>query len=319
MLSPPNPSPPNVHIIGMQGLGDNIYQRAFVKQLTRQAAVTLETAWPELYADLPVGFVNPNTRLRTQAKNARRAQVKWVARPPRPAYTIRNSYVKAFQSKRSVINGMEDSFGLKLNPADFDLPALPPPPLESDKPIAFIRPVTLRREWLNLARNPLPEYIGALIEALRPTHHVAVVADIEPPEESAVEPLPRGHSNFIRGELSVMAMLSLLAISDIIIGGVGFIVPASLALRRDCFVVLGGNGGHAAPQLILDPRLDCSRIAFAMPKDFCPCTNMRHECRKTIPDLMNQFSRFLDARRSWKNSPSDACSGVPSLASAISM
>jgi hypothetical protein len=318
-LSPPNPSPPNVHVIGMQGLGDNIYQRAFIKQLTRQAIVTLETAWPELYADLPIGFVNPNTRLRTQAKNARQAKVRWLPRPPRPAYTIRNSYVKAFQEKRSIINGMEDSFGLRLNPVDFDLPALPSSPVQTDKPIAFVRPVTLRREWLNLARNPLPEYIAALVEALRPTHHIAVVADIMPPEETALGPLPRGHSNFIRGELSAMNMLALLSVSDIIIGGVGFIVPASLALKRDCFVVLGGNGGHASPQLILDPRLDCSRIAFATPKDFCPCTNMRHECRKAIPDLMDQFSRFLDARRSWRNLPSDVCSGVPKLESAISM
>jgi hypothetical protein len=303
----------------MQGLGDNIYQRAFVKQLTRQATVTLETAWPELYADLPVGFVNPNTRLRTQAKNARRAKIRWIPRPPRPAYMIRNSYVKALRDKRTIINGMEESFGLHFNPADFDLPALPISPIQTDKPIAFVRPVTVRREWLNLARNPLPEYITALVAALRPTHHIAVVADIEPPEESAVEPLPRGHSNFIRGELPAMAMLALLSISDIVIGGVGFIVPASLALKRDCFVVLGGNGGHAAPQLILDPRLDCSRIAFATPKDFCPCTNMRHECRKAIPDLMAQFSRFLDARHCGKSLPSDACSGVPSLASAISL
>ena len=41
---------------GMKGLGDNIYQRAFVKRLP--GPVYLETPWPELYEDLPgVKFV----------------------------------------------------------------------------------------------------------------------------------------------------------------------------------------------------------------------------------------------------------------------
>jgi hypothetical protein len=275
----------------MQGLGDNIFQRTFVKTLARQHEVTLETSWPELYADLPVKFCNPDTRLRTQAKNVGRSKVAWVPRPIRGP-NRRISYINALRTGRSIISGMEECFGIKFEAADFGLPPLPPSSLRTDKPIAFVRPVTTRREWFNSARNPLPEYIAQLVEWLRPSHHIVVVADIMPGEENPVGDLPKGDSNFIRGELPMMSMLALMASSDIIIGGVGFIVPASLALRHNCFIVYGGNGGHNAPNVITDPSLNCSRLGFATPENFCRCTNMRHNCPKTIADLSGQWSTY---------------------------
>jgi hypothetical protein len=309
-----------LHILGMQGLGDNIYQRAFIHALSRQREIYLETSWPEFYADLPIKFVRPTggySRLRTQNKNVARSLAVWMPRPMR-MQAIRNSYQRAFQMGLSIINGMEQSFGIKLEPALFDLPTLPPSPIKTDKPIAFVRPVTVRSEWFNAARNPEPQYIADIVEALRPTHHIVCVADVAHAAEWFIGVPPKGDSEFIHGELPVMDMLALLAGSDIIIGGMGFIIPAAIALRKHCFVVLGGQGGHNAPVRVLDPRLDCSRIGFATPKDFCQCTNMRHNCNKAIPDLMQQFCRFLD-RRFTTPSPANICNGSPSLASAISM
>ena len=299
----------------MQGLGDNIYQRAFVKQLSRSYDVYLETSWPQLYADLPIHVVRPNTRLRTQAKNIARCGAAWAGHPTH--HQRRVSYVNAFRHGRSIINGMEETLGIALDPADFDLPPLPPPPITTDKPIAFVRPVTARKEWLNLARNPEPQYLADVVEYFRPTHHIVTVADIAPPDEWLIGSPIKANTEFIRGELKVMDMLALLAASDIVLGGVGFIVPASIALKRNCFVILGGNGAHAAPSRILDQRrLDCSRIGFATPKDFCPCANMRHSCNKAIPDLMAQLCRFLD--RSSIAPRMASCSGIPSMVSAIS-
>jgi hypothetical protein len=328
MLLPPlqpKPSPaspkPGLHILGMQGLGDNIFQRPFIHALTRTRNVYLETSWPEFYADLPVKFVAPTggySRLRTQNKNIARSRVTWQPRPMRMP-RVRNSYQRAFQMGLSIIVGMEQSFGIKLEPHLLDLPALPPlPPIRTDKPLAFVRPVTIRSEWFNSARNPEPQYLLDIVEALRPTHHIVCVADILQGAEWFVGQPPKGDTEFVRGELPAMDMLALLAASDIVIGGVGFIVPASLALKKDCFVILGGQGGHNAPGRVLDPRLDCSRIGFATPKDFCQCTNMRHNCNKAIPDLMQQFCRFLDLRCT-STSRNVACNGSPSLASAISM
>jgi len=291
-----------------------------VKQLARTADIWLETSWPELYADIPsLHFVVPavNGKLRTQTKNVARAKVKWEQRPPRPARTIRNTYVVAFQNHKSIIWGMEQSFQLQLDPADFDLPPLPPPPVVTDKPIAFVRPVTERREWLNSARNPRPEYIAQIVEQLRPTHHIVIVADVLDGAEWFVSRPPRGDSEFLRGELRVMDMLALLGASDLVIGPVGFIVPASTALKRDCFVILGGQGGHNSPERILDKRLDCSRITFATPREFCGCTSMRHDCNKEIPNLMDSFAAFLAARGD-SASRTNAYAGIPKLASAIS-
>jgi hypothetical protein len=276
----------------MQGLGDNIFQRPFIKALSREWDVFLETAWPELYSDLPVKFVNPHTRLRTQAKNAARSKVDWVPRPHGCRQVRRNSYISAFRFGRSIIAGMEESFGIKLNPDDFDLPPLPPFPIKADKPIAFVRPVTVRKEWFNAARNPEPQYIADMIEILRPTHHTVCVADLEPYVEWLIGPDLNAEVNFIRGQLTMMEMLALLNASDIVIGSVGWIVPASIALKRNCFVILGGQGGHNAPDKILDPRLDCSRIGFAMPEKFCRCTNMRHGCNKTISNLQDQWRNY---------------------------
>ena len=52
---------------GMHGMGDNLYQRAVIRQV---GPVFLHTPWPQLYADIPnVTCLKTGTRLRTQAKN----------------------------------------------------------------------------------------------------------------------------------------------------------------------------------------------------------------------------------------------------------
>ena len=101
--------------------------------------------------------------------------------------------------------------------------------------------------------------------------------------------LPPAHRYLVHGELAVRDLLALVRDADIVIGGGGWIVPAALALKVKTFVVLGGHGGHNAPEKITDPRLDLSRIGFAVPENFCQCTNMLHDCDKTIADPVGQF------------------------------
>ena len=313
--------PKQLRIIGMQGLGDNLYQRAFIKTLANERDIYLETSWPEFYSDLPVKVVKPSVwaKLRTQRKNVERSKVAWQP-PPTSCEAKRISYTLAFRSGRSIINGMEESFGIKFNAEDFGPPPLPESPIKTDKPIAFVRPITVRAEWFNPARNPEPKYLAEIVDVLRPTHHVVTVADIEQGQEWLVaQPPIKADTDFTHGELSGLSMLALLGVSDIIVGGVGFIVPASLALKRSAFVLLGGQAAHNSPARILDKRLDCSRIGFATPKDFCQCSNMRHDCRKAIPDLMAQFSRFLADRPSAISLPNAGCAGSPSLELAISL
>ena len=280
-------------IRGLWGLGDNVYQRPFVRAAAAQYEVYLDTPWPELYADLDIKFVHGSRRLRTQQKNmARHTPDRWSL-PPRQAKEIKVSY---FDLKhRSIIRSLEWQWSLlqvMFDPALFDLPDMGPAPIVSDKPIAVIRPLTVRSEWHNTARGPRPEYINQLAEKLMATHTVIAVADVVPGEEWLVGQPPPAHHYFMSGELALRELLALVRDADIVIGGVGWIVPAGLALKVKTFVVLGGNGGHNAPEKITDPRLDLSCLGFAIPEKFCRCTNMLHACDKRIADPLGQFHRW---------------------------
>ena len=296
-MSDAQPKP--ILIRGMWGLGDNIFSRPFVRAAAAQYEIHLETPWPELYADLDIRFVRGGRRLRTQQKNMARQPAELWWSPPMPA--MREIKVGYFDlASRSIIRSLECRWAalkVAFDPALFHLPDMGPSPVKSERPIAVIRPVTVRSEWRNEARNPRPEYVSALARELMATHTVVAVADIAPGEEWAVGELPPAHRHFLFGELAVRELLALVRDADIVIGGVGWIVPAGLALRVNTFVVLGGHGGHNAPTKITDPRLDLSRIGFAIPENFCRCTNMLHNCDKRIADPVGQFHRWSRSSR----------------------
>jgi len=287
-----------VLIRGMWGLGDNIYSRPFVRAAAAQYEVHLETPWPELYADLDIKFVRGSRKLRTQQKNMERQPSERWLKLQRPMRELRINYADI--GSRSIIKAMELRWLplVGFDPALFDLPALGPSPIVvSDQPIAVVRPVTIRSEWRNEARNPRPEYVSAIAAELMATHTVVAVADLAQGEEWLEGELPPAHWHFVNGELAVRELLALVRDADIVLGGVGWIVPAALALKVKAFVVLGGHGGHNAPLKITDPRLDLSRIGFAVPEKFCRCTNMLHACDKTIADPLGQFYRWRDSLR----------------------
>jgi hypothetical protein len=276
----------------MWGLGDNIYSRPFVRATAAQYEVHLETPWPELYADLNIKFVRGVRRLRTQQKNiARQPGDLWSSSVPRHQLQIAYPALEWM----SIITALEqrwERLRIKFDPALFALPDMGPSPIISDRPIAVVRPVTVRMEWRNEARNPQPEYVAAIAAELMPTHTVVAVADLAPDQEWAIGELPPAHQYFLYGELAVRQLLALIRDADVVIGGVGWIVPAGIALKTKTFIVLGGHGGHNAPAKITDPRLDLSRIGFAIPETFCRCTNMLHNCDKRIADPLGQFLRW---------------------------
>jgi hypothetical protein len=273
-------------------MGDCIYSRPFVRATAMRYEVYLETPWPELYVDLNIKFVRGVRQLRTQQKNmARQSHNLWSKSLPRQQLQIGYPALEWL----SIIAALEQRWsrlGIKFDPALFDLPHMGPSPVVSDKPIAVVRPVTVRTEWRNEARNPRPEYVNVLAASLMATHMVVAVADLVPDQEWAIGELPPAHQYFLGGELAVRELLALVRDADIVIGGVGWIVPAGLAFKVKTFVVMGGHGGHNAPAKITDPRLDLSRIGFAIPEAFCRCTNMLHACNKMIADPLGQFSRW---------------------------
>jgi hypothetical protein len=280
----------------MYGLGDNVFSRPFVHAATKRWEVWLDTPWPEIYEDLNIKFVRGQPRrLRTQNKNInRQPRERWSLPPSGTARQIKIGYGADLQAW-SIIHSMETQWanvGIGFDPSLFNLPDMGAAPFVSNRPIAVVRPVTVRSEWRNEARNPLPEYLTIIIRHLMVTHTVVMVADLEPGQEWLVGKLPPAHQYFVNGELSVRQLLALVRDADVVVGPVGWIVPVGLALKVKTFVVLGGHGGHNAPHKITDKRLDLSRLGFATPDRFCQCTGMLHNCKKEMADPLGQFCRW---------------------------
>lgn len=271
-------------IHGMKGLGDNIYQRAFIKALPKP--VWLETPWPELYRDVPgIHFLRPDTKLRTQAKNLRRQNAATWERAPR------GRLVQVAYGRQGIFPGMAGCF--RSRATALDLPDFGPSPVEG--PYVLVRPVTVRAEWRADTRNPLPEYIAqAAAEMQRRGYRVVSVADLEPGKEWALDPLPPADIRFHAGELPVEQLLALLQGASAVIGGIGWIVPAAIAARAPAWIVCGGQGGFNHPELITHPSMDLSRITFAVPDNFCRCTQKQHACDKRIADYDARFAAWAD-------------------------
>jgi hypothetical protein len=314
---------PPLAIRGMLGLGDNIFARPFIRnQLRTYPEIYLTTSWPELYADIPaIHCVRPATRLRTQAKNVAAfpanqwAEAPLVARPARIAYGH-----AAIMRHGSIPLAIEASLPVKNGPVRMDLPpGLPfpaallqnlcPPGLR--RPIALIRPVTERAEWFNSARSPRPEYIARIASALMDSHLVVSVADLEPGAEWLVGEAPPAHVRLHAGELDVRHLLGLVQGSDVVVGGVGWIVPAGIAAGVKTFIVHGGMAAHNGPRVITDPRFNLTRYGYALPERFCTCATMKHDCIKTIASLASQWNRFA-SRHSLPPLPAERAVITPS-------
>lgn len=271
-------------IHGMKGLGDNIYQRAFVKTLPPGA--WLETPWPELYEDLPgLNLVRPETKLRTQRKNIERHPASAWQRPPR------SQVVQVGYGREGILPGMARCF--RRPPASMDLPNFGPSPIA--EAYVVVRPVTVRAEWRADTRNPLPEYIAqAAAEMQRRGYRVVSVADLEEGAEWALDPLPPADVQYHRGELPVEQLLALVQGAAAVIGGIGWLLPAAIAAKVPAWIVCGGQGGYNAPELITSPGMDLSRIEFVVPDRFCRCIQKQHSCDKRISNYDQRLAAWAD-------------------------
>lgn len=268
-------------IHAMRGLGDSLYSRAFIKNLPGQ--IYIDTPWPELLTDLPnVHFIRPQTTLRTQAKNIAR-HTNWILPPGRqPTRQIR-------YGTEGIIPGMTACFGVA--PAEFDLPPLPPSPVEGR--YVVVRPVTVRSEWRADTRNPDPYYLNmATSLAMYRGYEVVSVADLQDGREWLVGTAPIANLQFHNGELPVEQLLALVKGAAAVIGGIGWLVPAALCAKVPAWIVCGGQGGYNAPELIT-PKGQ-TNITFAVPDNFCRCRLKQHTCNKEIKNYDAKLASWFD-------------------------
>lgn len=273
----------------MYGLGDNIFQRPFVKTISERKEIFIQTPWPEIYRDINgVRFIKPETRLRTQRKNIdKQLSGTWEKLSPMPFLKI--GYGGKDLNNGSIFRAMRSKF--KVDPVDFDLPSFSGP--EIKKPYAVIRPVTVRQEWRNEARNPLPEYIWQAAQILKENGFTVIsIADLKDGQEWA-ESLPPYDIAYHRGELDVTGLLGLIQDASVVVGGVGWIVPACIFSKVPIITVLGGQGGHNAPEKITDQSMDLKKTRWIYPDNYCRCSNMLHRCDKTIIGFAEKFTDAL--------------------------
>jgi ADP-heptose:LPS heptosyltransferase len=188
------------------------------------------------------------------------------------------------------MRGLQNS--LRIEPSDFDLPDFESP---VQGKYAVIRPATVRTEWMAASRNPKPEYLAECAQILLDRgFKVISVADLQDGEEWALEPLPKATEMYHKGEFSIKELLGLIQHAEIVVGGVGWLTPASIAYKVPSWVILGGFGAYNAPENLFDAgRMDLSKLGYAMPDDFCRCRDGKHNCKKDITNHAKKFTEWL--------------------------
>lgn len=284
-----------LHLWGRTGLGDTIYLRPVARAASKRFdEVYVSTAWPELFSDMPVHCVRSGSGLRCQTKNADKRANRFVELPS-GVQGRELKYGWKELRKSNIMVQMERDAGVVCSPLRFDLPPLPHSPVQGK--YAVVRPVSIREDWPNPGRNPLPEYIGRAASILKESGWTVVsVGDLEDGKENLVgEPIP-ADIRYERGELDTLDLLALIQNAGVVVGGVGFIVPAVVATQTPAVIVGGGQGACNSPKAVLDPRMDASRVRWIMPDQYCRCRKKRHNCNKTISDF---DAKLRTALREW--------------------
>lgn len=286
----------------MQGIGDQIYSRPFIKKLSKSHDVYIRTVIPALFSDLDVSFVKPSKiNYRTQQKAFTEEKVFFVDEPVVDR-TINFHYGRVELKAHGIVSHMERAFGFDPSPKiEFDLPfwseeerVVKNKFLSQGKPVAIVRPPTVRKEWICKTRNPNPNYVNWCARILRDAgYYVVSIADVEEGKEWLEDEPPPADVYLHKGELGLKGTLTLIKRSSIVVGGSGFIIPASVAANTRLFVIFGGRGEYDNPHKVFDLRMDLKKIGWALPDNFCRCNQMEHDCDKTISQLDSEFFRFM--------------------------
>lgn len=272
---------PAIMIHGMHGMGDNLHQRAIVRELMREHEVWLETPWPSLYHDLDVHLVSKGSRLRTQAKNAAREAALFAGVAPPNARTLTVSYPpRMVRQHGSVLAAMSSWCGVAAG--DFRLPVprawRDGVPVATDRPILVYRPLVERREWGGCRnRNPDAEAYDQLFSAVRAEFFIVSVADLAPGQEWMVSRPVDADATFHAGELELQQLVALFDMATLVFTAPGFAVPLAQAVGTPVISVFGGyedsrsfRSANQTPYLGIDTVRPCR------------CFSHIHRCEKRI-------------------------------------
>lgn len=272
-------------IQGMHGLGDNVHQRAIIRQLARHhAEIWLETSWPQLYHDLPVRCVARPTSLRTQTKNAKRHQDSFCTHSAPVDLSITYSPDQVRRSG-SVLMAMAETARVRGN-LDFRFP-VPTEWVEKARsfigdvthPILLYRPLVERKEWGGCRnRNPDPQAYVELFNLVRRGYYVISVADLSPGEEWVVSGSVSPDMEFHHGELHFEVLAGLFKLASLVWASPGFAIPLAQAIETP---VVGVFGGYESPRSFAGGERFAPHLWIAPPNP-CECFSHTHRCEKKI-------------------------------------
>jgi hypothetical protein len=261
---------------GMHGLGDNLHQRAIIRQLLPQYDLWLESSWVAPYVDL-VGqglkVVRKETPLRTQTKNAEREAKQFhPARPSALYMQNRRIYYGPDDVRRhgGVLAAICANVRVNYAEADFRLPVPSAWLKRADeliaswqptKPILIYRPLVDRAEWSNPARNPDVADYGRIFDSIREKFFVISIADLVDRVEWMVSPDVSADVTLHRGELEFEVMAALFKRAALVFCSPGFAVILAQAVETPVISVFGhyeraysfSGGARFSPYLGIEP------------------------------------------------------------------
>ena len=294
----------NWHIKMMQGIGYAIYSIPHIKELAKSNNIYLDTVLPKLFKDIPNVFFlkHDDETYRTQQKEQDKNGIKYVDLPSKIDKYINPHYVI-----QDLLEGSIPSYFYKKFETPFDskiewqLPDFSKEFLKhklnipKDKKIAIIRPATIRAEWLTETRNPIPQYISWCCKVLNEAGYYTIsIADLKEREEWLAEGVDNSAQlKLHKGELGIYGTLGLIQMADIVVGGSGFIIPATVSTNTNLFIIFGGRQSLDSVYKVFHPSMNMKKIGWATPANPCRCAEAIHDCEKSIPTLESDFYKFL--------------------------
>jgi hypothetical protein len=279
-----------MRVIGMYGIGDNLHQRAVLRELMKSQHVELEGFYPAMVHDLVAAGLKfiplqsgrhpPRIRAGEESLPASRAPA---------AEHMRLTYSPdAIKRRGSILAAQFASCGLDM-PAQPDF-SLPVPQAWRDKaqaliagwdmrkPLLIYRPIVRNKIWECPSRSPDPAVYAAIFRSLRDGFFVVSVADLTQ-QEWIVGEEEEADVKLHSGEVDFETLAGLFARSALVFCNPGFSPVLAQAVGAPSVIVYGGNesfrttnavGAHLAPTLAIEPINPCE------------CHARVHDCDKRI-------------------------------------
>lgn len=297
---------PRILVQGMHGLGDNLHQRAVLRQLMKGNEVWLESSWVAPYHDIiaeGLHVVRKPTSLRTQAGNAEREKDRFEPTPAGRFDRTIEVWYRPDQVRRwgSVLGAICETTGTDIETADFRLP-VPAVWIERArraignplKPILVYRPLVERSEWNGCrARNPDADAYHKLFMGITSAFHVVSIADLLDGKEWLSGYPIEADQTFHKGELEFEALAGLFSLASLVWCSPGFAVILAQAVGTPVICTFGGYeraysfsaGARFSPYLGVEP---------IKPTDSFTHDN-RHDKRIDIVEARQRISEFVAA------------------------